>query len=63
MTAILTFGNSCLTFGNDCYNKGDTGNMATKKDYIRYVVLEDGCRNNNNFYSQLTTGNILLTKE
>ena len=53
-----TFGNYCYsnTFGNECYsNNFYTGTSgATKKDYIRYIVLEDGC-SKNNFYSTLTT--------
>ena len=62
-----TFGNNCYsnTFGNYCYSNtfgnycgannfyaGTSG--TTKKDYIKYIVLEDGCRYNN-FYSTLTT--------
>ena len=53
-----TFGNNCYsnTFGNYCQNNnfytGTSG--TTKKDYIRYIVLEDGC-SYNNFYSELTT--------
>ena len=55
-----TFGNSCSfnMFSNSCDNNrfytGTSG--TTKKDFIRYIVLEDGCRNNN-FYSILTTSN------
>jgi len=43
-------------FGNNCsYNNFYTGTSGiTKKDYIRYIVLEDGCAYNN-FYSTLTT--------
>jgi hypothetical protein len=55
-----TFGNYCdsNTFGNNCYeNSFYTGTSGTiKKDYIRYIVLEDGCKNNN-FYSNVTTSN------
>ena len=53
-----TFGNGCYynTFGNDCYDNnfyvGTSG--TTKRNYIRYIVLEDGC-SYNNFYSTLTT--------
>ena len=53
-----TFGDYCSfnTFGNNCYyNKfyhGPSG--TTLKNFIRYVVLEDGVRYNN-FYSTLTT--------
>ena len=56
-----TFGSSCSsnTFGNSCYyNNFYAGNAVdagtTKKDFIKYIVLEDGCRHNN-FYSTLTT--------
>ena len=53
-----TFGDSCYynTFGNSCYsNNFYTGTSGTtKKDYIRYIVLEDGCQLNN-FYSNVTT--------
>ena len=53
-----TFGNSCgyNTFGNNCaYNNFYVGTSGTtKKDYIRFIVLEDRC-GNNNFYSTLTT--------
>ena len=53
-----TFGTGCYynTFGNKCsYNNFYAGlSGTTKKDYIKYLVLEDGCRNNN-FYSTLTT--------
>ena len=53
-----TFGKECYynTFGNNCqYNNFYAGTSGTtKKDYIRYIVLEDGCQNNN-FYSTLTT--------
>jgi len=53
-----TFGNNCNsnTFGNGCsFNNFYIGTSGTtKKDYIRYIVLEDGCRYNN-FYSTLTT--------
>ena len=55
------FGNYCTsnTFGNMCssnnFYAGNAGNAGTtKKDYIRYIVLEDACRYNN-FYSTLTT--------
>ena len=34
---------------------------TTLKNYIRYIVLEDGCRNNN-FYSNVTTSISYLTK-
>ena len=53
-----TFGHTCRinTFGKSCTNNnfyaGTSG--TTKKDYIRYIVLEDGC-NYNNFYSNVTT--------
>ena len=62
-----TFGNNCQyntsgkdfvsnTFGNYCsYNNFYTGTSGTtKKNYIKYIVLEDACRYNN-FYSALTT--------
>ncbi|OQA47234.1 MAG: hypothetical protein BWY47_01473 [Bacteroidetes bacterium ADurb.Bin302] len=53
-----TFGNNYYdnTFGNNCqYNNFYHGSSGTtKKDYIRYIVLEDGCINNN-FYSEVTT--------
>ena len=53
-----TFGNACSynTFGDSCSsNNFYTGTSGTtKKDYIRYIVLEEGCRNNN-FYSTLIT--------
>ena len=62
-----TFGNNCFgnkfgnycnsnTFGNECsYNNFYSGaSGATKKDYIRYIVLEDGCKRNN-FYSSIIT--------
>ena len=53
-----TLGNRCYfnTFGNNCkYNNFYAGTSGTtKKDYIRYIVLEDGCMYNN-FYSTLTT--------
>ena len=55
-----TFGNECSynTFGNYCTsNNFYVGTSGTiKKDYIRYIVLEDGCQYNN-FYSTLTTSN------
>ena len=53
-----TFGNGCQsnTFGNGCwYNKFYTDeSRTTKKDYIRYIVLENRCFKNN-FYSTLAT--------
>ncbi len=64
---INMFGNTCWsntsgnyflynTFGSSCYSNnfyaGTSG--ATKKNYIRHIVLEDGCTYNN-FYSTLTT--------
>ena len=44
-----TFGNSCYsnTFGNDCYSNtfGEgAGNNAVTKDYMRYVMLENGVK-------------------
>src|SRR5574344_284607 len=53
-----TFGDGCNsnTFGDWCesnnFYHGVSG--TTPKNYIRYVVLEDGVRNNK-FYSELTT--------
>ena len=53
-----TFGRDCTnnTFGNNCNNNnfyaGTSG--TTKKDFIKYLVLENGC-SYNNFYSTLTT--------
>ena len=53
-----TFGDNCFsnTFGDNCsYNNFYTGTSGTtKKDYISYIVLEDGV-SRNNFYSTLTT--------
>ena len=53
-----TFGNNCYynTFGNYCQSNNfyDGTSGTTKKNYIRYIILEDGCRWNN-FYSELTT--------
>ena len=54
-----TFGNSCRsnTFGNECRsNKFYDGTIGstTPKNYIRYIVLENGVRFNN-FYSNVTT--------
>ena len=70
-----TFGNGCgftifginyhyNTFGNNCrFNRFyvSTANY-TKKDYIRYIVLEDGCTNNNFFSSIITDSNNYLQK-
>ena len=44
-----TFGDSCYsnTFGNDCYSNtfGEgAGNNAVTKDYMRYVMLENGVK-------------------
>ena len=53
-------GNSCgsNTFGNYCYSNNFYADASgtTIKNYIKYIVLEDGCRYNN-FYSALTTSN------
>jgi hypothetical protein len=56
-----TFGNKCSsnTFGNNCFSNNfyDGLSGTTKKNYMRYIVLESGVYNNN-FYSNLTTSTV-----
>ena len=54
-----TFGDNCNsnTFGNGCTSNNFYHGLSgtTPKNYIRYIVLEDGVQNNN-FYSNVVTG-------